>query len=174
MNQQLIVTFLGTNKVGILSRISSIVCEANCNILDSRQAFYGEDFSLTMILEGSVGAITRAELQIPKVCQELDLLSMMKRTKHHSKQHLEHLADVEFRGSNETCMMQKITQFFAENDIKINAFRQTSYDQDQDDTKLKCKMVVSMPQDLAIQPVAQKFEVLLQDMELTGSIVEKH
>ena len=47
--QQLIVTILGSDKTGILSEIASTVSEAQCNILDSRQAIYGQEFSLTMI-----------------------------------------------------------------------------------------------------------------------------
>lgn len=95
---QLIVTILGTDKTGILSELASTVSEAQCNILDSRQAIYGKEFSLTMILEGSQPAITKAECLIPPVCQRLDLLSMMKRTSHHAKQNLEHLFHVEFSG----------------------------------------------------------------------------
>ncbi|MEC7082918.1 MAG: ACT domain-containing protein, partial [Pseudomonadota bacterium] len=49
---QLIVTILGTDKSGILSEIATTVSEAQCNILDSRQAIYGKEFSLTMIIEG--------------------------------------------------------------------------------------------------------------------------
>ena len=63
--QQLIVTILGSDKTGILSEIASTVSEAQCNILDSRQAIYGQEFSLTMILEGSQSAITRAECAVP-------------------------------------------------------------------------------------------------------------
>ena len=93
---QLIVTVLGTDKSGILSEIASTVSEAQCNILDSRQAIYGREFSLTMIIEGTQPAVTKAECILPAVFQRLDLLSMMKRTSHHEKQNLEHLFNVEY------------------------------------------------------------------------------
>ena len=106
---QLIVTILGTDKTGILSELASTVSEAQCNILDSRQAIYGKEFSLTMILEGSQPAITKAECLIPPVCQRLDLLSMMKRTSHHAKQNLEHLFQRHLPGVSRTTRRSNIT-----------------------------------------------------------------
>ena len=69
MKQQLIAVILGTDQVGILSDIATLVSESECNILDSRHAIYGQEFSLTMIIEGSHTAITRVELSIPELCQ---------------------------------------------------------------------------------------------------------
>ena len=96
MSQQLIINFLGVDKPGLLSAIATSVNDASCNILDSRQAIFGQELSLTMIIEGTQAAITRFELIIPTLCQSLDLLAMMKRTKHHEKQHLAHLINIEF------------------------------------------------------------------------------
>ena len=97
---QLIVTILGTDNTGILSEIATTVSEAQCNILDSRQAIYGKEFSLTMIIEGTQSAITKAECFLPALFQRLNLLSMMKRTSHHEKQNLAHLFNVEFSGED--------------------------------------------------------------------------
>lgn len=40
MKQQLIAVILGTDQVGILSDIATLVSESECNILDSRHAIY--------------------------------------------------------------------------------------------------------------------------------------
>ena len=85
MKQQLIAVILGTDQVGILSDIATLVSESDCNILDSRHAIYGQEFSLTMIIEGTHNAITRVELSIPEMCQRRDLLSILKRTREHTK-----------------------------------------------------------------------------------------
>jgi glycine cleavage system transcriptional repressor len=61
MPQQLIITILGSDQFGVLSTLADTVSGVGCNILDSRQAVYGDDFSLTMIIEGSQSAITQAE-----------------------------------------------------------------------------------------------------------------
>ena len=175
MKHQLIVTILGTDKVGILSHIASAVSETSCNILDSRQAIYGQDFSLTMILEGSQSSITKAELKIPQICQQFDLLSMMKRTKQHCKQNLNHLVDVQVSGEDTVGVIHKITSYLASHDVAVNAFRQKTYtNQDSQKEMMKCKLVASMPDGVDLQQLNQGFQVLMADIGLSGEIVEKH
>jgi glycine cleavage system transcriptional repressor len=175
MKQQLIVTILGNNHAHILSEIAIAVSATSCNILDSRQAVYGKDFSLTMILEGSQSEITKAEIKIPQTCQKLDLLSMMKRTKQHCKQNLEHLIDVEFGGKDTLGVIQKITRLFAHHQIAISAFRQKTYtNQDTQFDMMRCKMVASVPEGVKLAEIERQFASLLTELELSGSIEEKH
>jgi glycine cleavage system transcriptional repressor len=175
MKHQLIVTILGTDKIGILSTLAATVGACHCNILDSRQAVYGQDFSLTMILEGSQGAIAKAEFQIPQVCQQHDLLSMMKRTKQHHRQDLVHLADVEISGRDALGVIHDITAFFAEFDITVTAFRQNTYrDKEGDAEMMTCKMVVSMPKETDVDAISQAFAVRLRELNLQGTIKPKH
>ncbi|GAB3016945.1 glycine cleavage system transcriptional repressor [Bowmanella dokdonensis] len=175
MKQQLIVTILGTDKVGILSTLAATVGACNCNILDSRQAVYGQDFSLTMILEGTQSAIIKAELQIPQVCQQNDLLSMMKRTRQHHRQDLAYLADVEVSGVDFLGVIREITAFFAHFDITISAFRQNTFPDPQSGSEMvECKMVVSMPKGTDLNQVKEAFEGKLDELNLHGTIKEKH
>lgn len=173
MKHQLIVTILGADKPGILAELANLVCDLNCNILDSRQAHYGLDFSFTMILEGSISCITKAEFEIPRLCQKLDLLSMSKRTQKHSKQHLVHLADVEFHGKDAQGIVKGLTEFLSEHHIHINAFRQKTTESTDTDKNVECKMVVSMPQELSLDKITPLFNAFLEQHDLCGSIVEK-
>ncbi|WJG11148.1 glycine cleavage system transcriptional repressor [Aliiglaciecola sp. LCG003] len=175
MKQQLIVTFLGANNVGILSEIANAVSDSGCNILDSRQAIYGEDFSLTMILEGNQTAVTKAEIKLPQTCQRLDLLSMMKRTKRHCKQNLEHLIDVEVSGDDTPGVVHKISSLLAQYSAAISALRQNTFtDQDSQKEKMKIKFVASVPQGANVSSLQTDFNALLDNMGLTGKISENH
>lgn len=174
MKHQLIVTFLGADKPGILEEISSLSCSLNCNILDSRLAHYGQDFSFTMILEGSLPCITKAEYSIPPLAQRLDLLCMVKRTKQHTKQHLVHLADVEFYGKDTVGIIKSVSQLFSKYDIHINAFRQKTYEGEGESSNFECKIVVSMPQELALAVIRPEFDEFLTQFNLHGCIEEKH
>lgn len=174
MKHQLIVTFLGADKPGILEEISSLSCSLNCNILDSRLAHYGQDFSFTMILEGSLPCITKAEFSIPPLAQRLDLLCMVKRTKQHTKQHLVHLADVEFHGRDTVGIIKTISYLFSKYDIHINAFRQKTHVVEDENSNFECKIVVSMPQELALDTIRPQFDEFLAQFDLQGSIQEKH
>jgi glycine cleavage system transcriptional repressor len=175
MTQQLIITILGANEFGMLSTIADTVCEVGCNILDSRQALFGQDFSLTLIIEGTQSAIVQAELAIPVTCQKHNLLSMMKRTKKHSKQHLETLADVIITGVSIIGVVKQITGFFSEQQISVSALRLKTLEQAEYESKLmKCKMVVSMPHSVNVEDIEQRFQALLVELNLTGSIKQNH
>ncbi|MCW8092417.1 glycine cleavage system protein R [Alteromonas sp. ASW11-130] len=174
MKQQLIVTILGTDKGGILSQIAATVSEVQCNILDSRQAIYGKEFSLTMILEGSHTAITRAECTLPAVCQRLDLLSLMKRTSHHEKQNLEYLFNVEFSGADTAGLVQAVTGFFAERNTSISAFRQRTFrDPSTQQETMRCKFVVNAPNSVDFHEIETALKALFEKLNVTGKVTDK-
>ena len=175
MNHQLIVTILGTDKSGMLSEIAGTVSEAQCNILDSRQAIKGKEFSLTMIIEGSHQAITRAELAIPPMCQKFGLLSMMKRTSHHEKQNLDYLYDVEFSGEDSHGLLKSVTGFFAKRHVSISAFRQRTFkDKKTGKEMMRCKFVVSTPDSVDITQLRSEADALFGSLNLSGKIIDKN
>tara|TARA_R110000868_G_scaffold251251_1_gene507998 strand:- start:1358 stop:1936 length:579 start_codon:yes stop_codon:yes gene_type:complete len=178
MQQQLIITILGSDQFGVLSTLADAVSGVGCNILDSRQAIYGQDFSLTMIIEGSQSAITQAECLLPQTCQKHNLLSMMKRTKKHCKQNLEHLADVIIHGESTPGLIDQITDFFKQRNISVSAFRLKFLDKEENDSAsekpMKCKMVISIPHELEVGKIEQALQELLHPLNLLGSIKPNH
>ncbi|MGJ8682704.1 glycine cleavage system protein R [Paraglaciecola sp.] len=178
MNQQLIITILGAEQIGVLSTLAETVSGVGCNILDSRHAIYGQDFSLTMIIEGSPRAITQAECLLPQTCQKHNLLSLMKRTSSHNKQNLEHLADVVIRGKSTPGLIDQVSHFFAGYKISVSAFRfkfvDTDNDQSHQEQMMKCKMVISIPHDLVVEEIEQAFQTLLKPLNLKGEFKQNH
>jgi glycine cleavage system transcriptional repressor len=178
MPQQLIITILGSDQLGVLSTLADTVSGVGCNILDSRQAVYGQDFSLTMIIEGSQSAITQAECLLPQTCQKHNLLSMMKRTKKHCKQNLEHLADVIIHGESTPGLIDQITDFFKQRNISVSAFRLKFLDKNENDSAsekpMKCKMVISIPHELEVEKIEHALQELLQPLNLQASLKQNH
>lgn len=178
MTQQLIITILGSDQFGVLSKLADTVFGVGCNILDSRQAVYGQDFSLTMIIEGSQSAITQAECLLPQTCQKHNLLSMMKRTKKHCKQNLEHLADVIIHGESTPGLIDHTTDFFKQHNISVSAFRLKFLDSNKvdsaNDNPMKCKMVISIPYELEVEKIESALQELLQPLNLEASIKQNH
>ena len=178
MSQQLIITILGSDQLGVLNTLAETVSGVGCNILDSRQAVYGQDFSLTMIIEGTQSAITQAECLLPQTCQKHNLLSMMKRTRKHCKQNLEHLADVIIRGESTPGLIDQITDFFKQHNISVSAFRLKFLDENENDSasnnQMKCKMVISIPHELEVEKIENALLALLKTLNLQGSIKQNH
>ena len=78
--------------------------------------------STTMIIEGNYNVIIKAEVAIPTLCHELDLLAIMKRTHHHAKQHLVHLINVDLTAQD----IQGLSGVFNVLIIKSNYHRYSS------------------------------------------------
>jgi glycine cleavage system transcriptional repressor len=171
MNQQIIVNILGADKLGILSKISACVHNKCCNILDSRHAIYGTDFSLSMIVEGTQSAITKLELQLSSLCMQHDLLSMIKRTSKHSKQNLEQLIHLEFTGDDTTGIINQVAQFLANRHISVSAFRQKTYaNQSSELNSIKCKMVLSATKDIDLSIFDEEIKQLMCNLGLSGKV----
>ncbi|MBF7072872.1 glycine cleavage system transcriptional repressor [Glaciecola sp. MH2013] len=171
MKQQVIVNILGTDKLGILSIISACVNDGNCNILDSRHAIYGRDFSLSMIVEGSHAAITKLEMQLSSLCVEHDLLSMMKRTSGHAKQNLEQLINLEFVGADAVGIIQRVTTFLTERQVSVSALRQKTYNDKSTNTEhVKCKMVLSATRQLDLADFDSELKTLMCSLGLHGKV----
>jgi glycine cleavage system transcriptional repressor len=171
MKHQVIVNVLGPDKLGILSEISACVHEKCCNILDSRHAIYGQDFSLSMIVEGTLSAITKFEMALSALCIEHDLLSMIKRTSGHAKQNLEQLVHLEFAGEDTAGLIQKVTTFLAKNRVSVSALRQKTYtDITTHKQSVKCKMVLSAPKEVDLIAFDSEVKTLMCSLGLSGKV----
>lgn len=169
MNEQLIVNVLGADKLGILSEIAACISDNNCNILDSRHAIYGVDFSVTMIVSGSETAITRLEVAISQWCVEQDLLCMMKRTSGHIKQNIEQIISLKFAGEDSSGILLSVTRILAQDKVSVSAVRQQVSTQD-DKCFVECKMILSAPNDLDLVQFDSKVKKALHALGLSGRI----
>ncbi|WP_395343369.1 glycine cleavage system protein R [Ningiella sp. W23] len=169
MKTQLIVNVLGADKLGILSLIASKIRESNCNILDSRHAIYGQDFSITMIINGTENEITRLEVSLSSFCVEHELLCMMKRTSGHIKQNIEQLITLKFSGRDRSGIIQQITSVLAGENVSVNAMRQKITQKD-DVCYVEGKMILSAPADLDLVKFDRKLKQSLSNYGLSGQI----
>lgn len=53
MTQHLVITAVGTDRPGICNEVVRLVTQAGCNIIDSRIAMFGKEFTLLMLISGS-------------------------------------------------------------------------------------------------------------------------
>ncbi|MGQ8363739.1 glycine cleavage system protein R [Glaciecola sp. 1036] len=169
MQQELIINVLGTHKLNVLSVIASCINDNHCNILDSRHAIYGEDFSISLIVNGEGSSINRLEVAVSKLCMDHQLLCMMKRTKGHVSQNLEKMILLKFSGQDAAGVIQKVTHLMTKNNVSISALRQKT-EQKAQNTTLQCKMVLSAPSDLDLIVFDTKVKDLLNSLGLSGQI----
>ena len=87
MIHHLVVTAIGTDRTGIVNQVIRHVSECGCNIVDSRLAILGREFTFIMLLSGEWNAITQVEHSLPRKSHELELITLMKRTAPHTVTH---------------------------------------------------------------------------------------
>jgi glycine cleavage system transcriptional repressor len=120
MTHYLVITAVGTDRPGIGNKVIQLVSDFGCNIIDSRIAVLGNEFTLNMLICGRTAQITHVEHSLPQLGQEQDLVTIVKRTslnieKEHSFTMQGHIQAIDKVGLTES-----ITQFFAQREIGLN------------------------------------------------------
>lgn len=172
MNHQLIITIIGKNSLRALSNITACISQQNCNILDSRHAQYGTDFSLTLIVSGKQNAVTLLEIEMSSLCVRDDLLCMMKRTTGHKKQNIEQVLRLSFSGKDASGVMHQVTQALAQLGVSVSAIRQKTI-VEPEQTILECKMILTTPKSTDLVLFDENIKALLNKMGLHGKISHK-
>ena len=68
-----VVTVVGKDRVGIIARVSNLLCENNVNILDISQTIMSGIFTMIMLVEISTGSIKQLNAELNKIADEMDL-----------------------------------------------------------------------------------------------------
>lgn len=123
MTQNLVITALGSNSPGIVHKLIGHVSNCGCNIVDSRLAIFGNEFTLIMLLSGEWNAMIQLESSLPLKSQELDLITMMKRTERHEPISYDHTIEVEITIPDATGIIEKFTLFFTNNNLNLAGLR---------------------------------------------------
>ena len=129
MIHHLVVTAIGTDRTGIVNKVTRHISECGCNIVDSRLAILGNEFTFVMLLSGDWNAITQIEYSLPRKSHELDLITLMKRTAPHTMGSYPMLAEAEILIHDEPGIVSLCTQFFSDQGWDIHALQSETIQQ---------------------------------------------
>ncbi|WP_434356428.1 glycine cleavage system transcriptional repressor [Parasalinivibrio latis] len=149
MDQYLVLTALGRNRPGILSKITQLITECGCNIEDSRLAIFGSEFTLLMMLSGSHNSIARVEVSLPLLGAEHDLLTMIKRTiGQQQEKNIRRWAEISASGPDKPGLIDNFTRFFAQRDLNISSLSARSEPEGTGAVQLQLQMTVELSDDV--------------------------
>jgi len=123
MTQNLVITALGSNNPGIVHKLIGHVSHCGCNIVDSKLAIFGNEFTLIMLLSGEWNAMMQVESSLPLKSQELDLITMMKRTEQHQPVEYDHTVEFSISAPDSTGLIERFTLFFTKHHLNLAAFK---------------------------------------------------
>ncbi|MCF6437937.1 glycine cleavage system transcriptional repressor [Pseudoalteromonas luteoviolacea] len=158
-SHQLVLTAIGEDRSGIVSELTQLVSECNCNIIDSRIAILGNEFTFTMLLSGDIAAISRVEHTLPSKSMELGLLTMMKRTSSHTENDFSAGYTLEYTGIDTQGTLSRVTRFFAEQNISICSLKSDTFEEDEE-LRMRCELEFNTPSELNFEQFKVKFEEL--------------
>lgn len=168
MAQQLVVTAIGTDRTGIVSQLARLVSDCNCNIVDSRMAIFGNEFTFIMLLAGDAAAISKIEYLLPSSGFDLDLLTMTKRTSAHQPPPLSAPYVLSYTGPDKVGTLGTISSLLADQQVYIGALRSETL-QVHGIAHTKTVMTVQLPADVEAGNIRRTLHQQLEKMGLTGS-----
>ncbi len=117
----LVINAIGQNRPGISYQLFHLTTQLGCNIVDSKIALLGGEFSLMMLISGNHTQITNAEAQLPVFGVKHQLLTTMKRTTVPQVRHCTYKIDAIIESTDRTGIIEHFTQFYASRYIDLEA-----------------------------------------------------
>lgn len=144
MAEQLLITAMGKDRPGILTRLTQLIGRCSGNVHDSRQAIMGDQFTLIMLLTGDRAAISRIEHQLPPLAVELELLTMMKRTSASLHETTTIAAQLNLEGPDQPGITGEVADFLAERGLNVHTL-QSSTDDTAREPRFQLTMALQSP-----------------------------
>lgn len=158
MNNFLVFTALGENSRQVTTRLCEEIRQLGCNIVDSRMAILGDEFTMVAMVSGPWDAIAKIEAHVGKLEKDLGLKITTRRTRSGSptKGYMPYAIDVV--ASDQAGMVHEITRFITENDVIIQDFYTNSYKAVYSDTPMfSLHMTINIPTDTSIATLRTDF-----------------
>jgi glycine cleavage system transcriptional repressor len=169
MTNHLVVTAMGADRPGLVSRLARLASECDCDIVDSRMALFGNEFTLIMMIAGSWPAITKIETLLPSLSVELELMTVMKRTSKHTPKNFVSRIEVTFSGEDQRGTMKTITQFLADRSLDLAAVRSHAEDNQGLQTQ-SMFLAINIPEKVDLVTLETSIYELAEQMSLECSI----
>ncbi|WP_114786830.1 glycine cleavage system protein R [Vibrio tetraodonis] len=173
MTQHLVITAVGADRPGVCNHIVQLVTKSGCNIIDSRIALFGNEFTLIMLLSGTNANITRVETRLPLLAQELDLITMMKRTSEHEQTDDSYHVEVFIESEDKAGITEKFTQFFADKSIGLSSLSAQTIHKDKTlSAKKQFHIAITAKVDahFNLMQLNEEFDALCTNLKVQGSL----
>ncbi len=173
MTQHLVITAVGTDRPGICNQVAKLVTQSGCNIIDSRIALFGKEFTLIMLLSGNANSITRVETTLPLLGQEHDLITMMKRTSPPDPQPNDYTVEVYVESDDRLGLTEQFTQFFAERNIGMASLSAQTINKaklGRDKDQFHIAITAHVDSEYNLMQLQEEFDNQCKTLEVQGSL----
>lgn len=172
MEHYLVITAVGTDRPGITDQITQLISRCDCNIVDSRIALFGSEFTLIMLLSGNANAISRVESTLPLKAQEHELLTVMKRTSKHEYRFYPYTADFHIEANDAPGLIEKFTHFLATRQIDIASLSAHTLEAEENGNPNRFQLQIStnLPEGCSLMTLQEEYEALCLELKASGNV----
>ena len=158
---------MGADKPGCVSELTSLVSECGCNIMDSRMAIFGHEFTFIMLLKGDNRAINLMEAKLPTLAHSLELITMMKRTSGYKSLDISRYYQAEYTGIDQPGILRAVTAFFSNHQLDMYSLKS---DIDPDTNMMSATIEFTICEDCNIGAIESEFIQLCDQIDVQGRI----
>jgi glycine cleavage system transcriptional repressor len=127
MESFLVITALGEDKPGIVDKLTEIVAECSCNVIDSRMSVLGGEFAVMLMVSGKWNELAKLEDSLTAASESLKLGITCKRTEPNKPSADLMPYSVEVISIDQPGIVHELARFFSSRDINIQELNTTQY-----------------------------------------------
>ncbi|GHG02234.1 glycine cleavage system protein R [Thalassotalea marina] len=169
MSQYLVLTVMGPDRTGSVSNLTKLATECGCNIVDSRMAIFGLEFTMIMLLQGSAKSINQLESKLPAVAIKRELITMMKRTSDYKVQDFNDHYQVEYAGIDQPGVLKAVTAFFATRNIDISSLKSEI---NPENNQTSAMIHIALNDEMSIEELEKEYFALCEQIDVQGRITK--
>ncbi|MCG8317245.1 MAG: hypothetical protein MI976_28835 [Pseudomonadales bacterium] len=171
MTDYLVISALGSDKPGIINRLSEKAVLNNCNILDTRMTVLGGEFALLMLISGSTDTLAELEPQLEQEADHLGLTLTLKRTTPKAAQSQNIPYAVNVVALDNPGIVHEIAKFFSDKAINIEEMQTGTYAAAHTGTQMfSLEMSVNIPTGQSLASLKEEFIHFCDDKNLDATI----
>lgn len=165
------ITALGSDRPGLVSKLSKTILDCGCSIDDSRMIVMGGEFALLIQVSGSWNTIAKLESNLKTLEQSLGMTLVAKRTqkKHYQTQALPYAIDV--IAMDHPGIVYQLARFLSSRGINIEELSTNKYFAAHTGTPMfSLHITIWIPADTSISEFRDNFIEKCDELNLDAAI----
>ena len=171
MKQQLVVSAIGPDNLGLVNHVSEAIYKAGGNIDDSRMMVLGGEFGIILKLSADSEQLDDLETEIHTALEEVNLSGVIKRTSetHYEAKTVPYV--VEAIAMDHTGIVHQVSHFFDQHKVNIENLVTDVFSAPLSGTPMfSLKMVIDINDQHDLGEIRDAFADLADELEMDASI----
>lgn len=167
MTQHILVTAIGSDRTGLVRRVTKTLLDCGCNISESRLATMGSHFVMLIMVSGNWHSMSKLEAELDAVASELSLQIAVHKTDATAQRSNQLPYAVDLVCLDQPGIVNTLAAFFSTRDIAIAEMTSKRYAAAHTGAQMfNLQMIISVPDSTHIATLREEFMELCDHYNL--------